>query len=76
MQLRVIDDGDGIPEADRERVFEPYERAHHDPGRTESVGLGLAVSRTLARHMGGELSYEYKDESSRFLLRLPSWLED
>ena len=73
VQIAVIDDGSGIPEADRDRVFEPYERAHHDPGRTESVGLGLAVSRTLARRMGGDLSYEYKEGASRFVLRLPSW---
>jgi signal transduction histidine kinase len=73
VQIAVIDDGDGIPDVDRERVFEPYERAHHDPGRTESVGLGLAVSRTLARRMGGELTYEYKKGFSRFVLRLPSW---
>lgn len=75
VQIAVIDDGAGVPEVDRERVFEPYERAHHDPGRTESVGLGLAVSRTLARHMGGELTYEYKEGASRFVLRLPSWRE-
>ena len=75
VQISVIDDGDGIPSADRERVFEPYERAHHDPGRTESVGLGLAVSRTLARRMGGDLTYEYTEGASRFVLRLPSWSE-
>jgi signal transduction histidine kinase len=75
VQIAVVDDGEGIADVDRERVFEPYERAHHDPGKTESVGLGLAVSRTLARRMGGDLTYEYKDGYSRFVLRLRSWTE-
>ena len=47
--LSVIDDGAGIPETERERVFDPYCRAHKEVGRTESVGLGLTVSRQLAR---------------------------
>jgi signal transduction histidine kinase len=75
VQVTVSDDGEGISEADRERVFDPYERAHHDPGMTDSVGLGLAVSRTLARRMGGDLTYDYRDGVSRFTLRLPGWPE-
>ncbi len=75
VQVTVSDDGAGISEADRERVFDPYERAHHDPGRTDSVGLGLAVSRTLARRMGGDLTYDYRGGVSRFTLRLPAWPE-
>lgn len=67
--LEVIDDGEGIPEADRERVFAPYERAHNAEGQPGSVGLGLTVSRTLADLMGGSLTYHF-DGRSRFRLEL------
>ena len=67
--LEVIDDGKGIPEADRERVFAPYERAHNAAGQPGSVGLGLTVSRTLADLMGGSLTYHF-DGRSRFRLEL------
>jgi PAS domain S-box-containing protein len=68
--VEVIDDGDGIPIEDRERVFVAYERAHHAEGQPESVGLGLTVSRTLAELMGGSLTYRY-DDRSIFRLELP-----
>ena len=45
--IEVIDDGEGIPEADRERIFVAYERAHHTEGQPGSVGLGLTVSAPL-----------------------------
>ena len=67
----VIDDGRGIPEADRERVFEPYQRSEARQGLTASIGVGLTVARRLARLMGGELSYEYRDSRSRFMFTLP-----
>jgi two-component system CheB/CheR fusion protein len=70
--LSVIDDGAGIPETQRERVFDPYCRAHKEVGRTESVGLGLTVSRQLARLMSGELSYDYRSEHSIFTVTLPA----
>ncbi|MFQ5518051.1 MAG: ATP-binding protein, partial [Acidimicrobiia bacterium] len=69
--LRVVDDGDGIPAADRERIFEPFERSKSHPGLPGSVGLGLSVSRNLARLMGGELTYRYRDGRSVFELALP-----
>ncbi len=70
--LSVIDDGAGIPEAHRERVFDPYCRAHKEVGRTESVGLGLTVSRQLARLMNGDLSYDYRSGHSIFTVTLPA----
>ncbi len=69
--LSVIDDGPGIPEAERERVFEPYERAHSSATQPASVGLGLAVSRRLARAMRGDLVYSYRGSTSVFELTLP-----
>ncbi|MGI9643123.1 MAG: PAS domain S-box protein [Acidimicrobiia bacterium] len=67
--VEVIDDGPGIGESDRERIFEPYERAHDAVGQPGSVGLGLSVSRTLAELMGGSLTYRF-DRRSIFTLEL------
>ncbi len=68
----VRDNGPGIPERDREKIFEPYHRAHRFEGQPASVGLGLTVSRQLARLMGGDLSYRYEGGLSVFELTLPS----
>jgi PAS domain S-box-containing protein len=73
--LEVKDDGDPIPEADRDRIFEAYERAHDTSGRPGSVGLGLAVSRTLAELMRGSLTYRH-DGWSVFRLELPATVDD
>lgn len=69
--VAVIDDGPGIPEAMWEQVFEPYERAQTSTTNPASVGLGLTVSRRLARLMGGDLVYNYDGGLSRFTLTLP-----
>ena len=73
--IEVKDNGPPIPEDDRERIFEPYERAHHTEGRPGSVGLGLSVSRTLAELMRGSLTYRH-DELSIFRLELPASVSD
>ncbi|MDH3248974.1 MAG: HAMP domain-containing histidine kinase [Acidimicrobiia bacterium] len=70
----MYDSGDPIPEEARERIFQPYGRAHHAAGTTASVGLGLAVSRQLAGLMGGSLEYVY-DGGSVFRLTLPGATE-
>lgn len=73
--VEVRDDGAPIPEEDRERIFEPYERAHETAGTPGSVGLGLAVSRTLAELMRGSLTYHH-DGMSAFRLELPASVSD
>ncbi len=50
--VHVRDDGIGFDPADAERMFEPYQRLHT---HTRGTGLGLYISRTLARAMGGDL---------------------
>jgi two-component system sensor histidine kinase KdpD len=57
VQLCVIDHGTGIPEADRKRVFLPFQRLGY-PGDRTGVGLGLVVSRGLAEAMGGTVEPE------------------
>ena len=57
VELRVVDHGPGIPEADWERVFLPFHRLG-DSGDRTGVGLGLAVSRGLTEAMGGTIEPE------------------
>ncbi len=70
--LQVVDDGEGITESDRERIFEPFAQAERPDRPMNSAGLGLFTSRRLARLMGGDLTYRYQDRTSVFELRLPS----
>jgi len=53
-RLAVDDDGPGIPEADRERVFGPFVQLTPHAGKKEGFGLGLAIVRRIAQwHQGG-----------------------
>jgi signal transduction histidine kinase len=52
-RLLVEDRGPGVPESERERIFEPFYRPAGAPG-DEGVGLGLALVRQIARHHGGD----------------------
>ncbi|MDJ0664144.1 MAG: ATP-binding protein [Acidimicrobiia bacterium] len=75
VHIRVSDNGDGIPESDQERIFAAYESAH-DPGtQPGSLGLGLSISRSLARLMGGDLSYQRTDGWTTFDFQLPAFIE-
>ncbi len=55
VEIRVIDRGPGVPAADWDRIFTPFQRLG-DTDNTTGVGLGLALSRGLTEAMGGELN--------------------
>lgn len=57
VRLRVVDHGAGVPERERGRMFEPFQRLGDSP-RGEGVGLGLAVARGLTEAQGGTLVVE------------------
>ncbi len=68
----VKDQGPGIAREDLERIFRPYEQVS-GTARGRGTGLGLPLSRQLARLMGGEVLVESElGTGSTFTLRLPA----
>ncbi|MFE1308658.1 ATP-binding protein [Streptomyces sp. NPDC058755] len=57
VELRVVDRGPGLPQAGRERLFEPFQRLG-DTDNTTGLGLGLALARGLTEAMSGTLTPE------------------
>lgn len=62
--LAFRDSGKGIPDADRERVFEPY----YTTKGADHIGLGLTVARAIVEAHDGELVYE---PNAGFVMRIP-----
>jgi signal transduction histidine kinase len=73
VEVDVANASQGIPANERGRIFERFYRADPARGRSvEGVGLGLAVSREIARAHGGDITLKCEsDDSVRFALSLP-----
>ncbi|HST61016.1 MAG TPA: HAMP domain-containing sensor histidine kinase, partial [Longimicrobium sp.] len=75
VRIRVRDTGRGIPPEQIGRIFDPFVQVdrHLTAESQQGVGLGLAISRDLARGMGGDLAAESTPgQGSTFTLRLPA----
>src|SRR5689334_4944088 len=75
VEIDVVDTGRGIREADCELIFEPFVQLDREQqyGQSRGVGLGLAISRDLARAMGGDLSVTSElGKGSTFTITLPA----
>ncbi|HYL41075.1 MAG TPA: ATP-binding protein, partial [Candidatus Binatus sp.] len=72
LEASIGDAGPGVSEADRPTIFERYERGAAGAA-TEGTGLGLYVSRSLCRAMGGELRLEPSEpgRGATFTISLP-----
>jgi signal transduction histidine kinase len=68
VRITVADDGQGIPEADRERIFEPFHTSRRGEGGS---GLGLSIARSLLAACGGSIAAAPSDKGATFELRLP-----
>ena len=69
VEIRVSDDGPGVPDEEKERIFDRFYRA--DPSRSRSTGgagLGLAIARQLVELHGGTIRYERPS----FVVTLPA----
>jgi signal transduction histidine kinase len=71
-EVRVDDNGPGVPEGYRERIFEAFFRLPGHAERAGGVGLGLALVRQIAERHGGSVRCEPREGGgSRFVLALP-----
>lgn len=78
VQIRVADDGPGIPEAELEQVFEPFFRLEKSRSReTGGTGLGLSIARTIVRAHGGDVTLSNRAEGGLLVtVTLPLETED
>jgi signal transduction histidine kinase len=72
VEIEVADTGDGIPAAERERVFEAFFRGGADaPRSSDGAGLGLAVSRAIVERHGGRIWLEPAARGTSVRFSLP-----
>ena len=68
--IDITDNGGGVRRGEADKIFEKFSRGHRS-NLDHGAGLGLSISRAIARTMGGDLSLEFAaDETSFFRLRL------
>lgn len=74
--VRVTDDGPGVDEGDRDRIFDPFYRAPTSRAASpDGSGLGLAIAREIARAHRGDITLEAPTApagGARFVVRLPA----
>ena len=74
LRFDVVDHGEGIAPEQQGVIFEAFERAGRQTER--GTGLGLALSRKLARLLGGDLRVESQlGHGARFFLKAPRYFE-
>lgn len=72
VEILVEDDGPGIPEADREKVFDPFVRLENSRNRdTGGTGLGLSIARSIIRNHGGDITLSQKNAGLQVHIQLP-----
>jgi CheY-like chemotaxis protein len=72
VRIAVVDDGLGIPEDKRARIFEPFHRAGQEAGPIEGTGIGLAISKRLAGLMKGSIGFQSETgKGSTFWVEIP-----
>jgi K+-sensing histidine kinase KdpD len=68
--VRVVDQGPGIPESERQRIFEPFQ--HGEGGSGAGAGLGLAIAKGFIEANGGEIAVDsVVGQGSSFVVAMP-----
>jgi K+-sensing histidine kinase KdpD len=72
-EISVRDNGPGVARTERARIFQAFHKSAHEAAESQpGVGLGLALSRRLARELGGDLDYTDEGRGACFRLKLPA----
>ena len=67
VRVSVMDDGEGIKDADVSRLFTPFDRlGEQTRAKVEGTGLGLALSKRLVESMNGKIGFEQRDQGACF----------
>ena len=69
-RVSIEDDGPPIPDAERGRIFEPFQRAQHER-RSRGTGLGLSISRRIVERHGGRIGLAPQATGNCFYFTLP-----
>ncbi len=69
--IEVADNGIGVPESERGRLFERFFRASHGEAEIEGTGLGLSIVRETVRALGGRVWARFPEKGSVFAFSLP-----
>ncbi|WP_437902881.1 HAMP domain-containing sensor histidine kinase [Sorangium sp. So ce327] len=73
VRLDILDNGPGIHEEDRERIFEPYVTTKKGGDQPLGTGLGLAIARRYATRLGAFVGLDPEREGTCFFARLITW---
>lgn len=73
VRLEIADEGEGIPQAECERIFDKFFRVHRADRQRVGTGLGLAICRGFVEAMGGTITAGNRTDRAGaiFTLRLP-----
>ena len=71
LHLRVCDQGPGIPEAELERIFDPFVQSSKTKDGSGGTGLGLAICRKIVQAHGGRIAAENLPRGTAFHIHLP-----
>jgi signal transduction histidine kinase len=76
VEINVVDEGPGLTQAERERLFVSFSRLDNaDSPRTSGIGLGLYLSRRMIETMGGQLESPITDKGLAMRILLPIYWE-
>ncbi|MGH9884277.1 MAG: PAS domain-containing hybrid sensor histidine kinase/response regulator [bacterium] len=76
VRITVVDNGIGIPEDKRDRIFDPFQRAGQEAGPIEGTGIGLTISKRLAELMRGRVGFHSQlGQGSEFWVELPAHVD-